>query len=131
LHLVGCFYWFILRCTDPWVINLEVLPTVLFRVFQMLSLTKLLLLSLKVLPVPGFLYIFCCFHKEIQCVFCISLLVVRITFRLSDNTKVVQKVLGFRVRNLPQQRDNWSWFTKLHPAAILRSVLICFVVENR
>jgi hypothetical protein len=24
LHLVGYFYWFILRCTDPWIINLLV-----------------------------------------------------------------------------------------------------------
>ena len=22
LHLVGYFYWFILRCTDPWILNL-------------------------------------------------------------------------------------------------------------
>jgi len=22
LHLAGCFYWFILRCTDPWILNL-------------------------------------------------------------------------------------------------------------
>jgi hypothetical protein len=22
LHLVGCFYWFILRCTNPWILNL-------------------------------------------------------------------------------------------------------------
>jgi len=21
LHLVGYFYWFILRCTDPWILN--------------------------------------------------------------------------------------------------------------
>ena len=21
MHLVGCFYWFILRCTDPWILN--------------------------------------------------------------------------------------------------------------
>jgi len=20
LHLVGCFYWIILRCTDPWIL---------------------------------------------------------------------------------------------------------------
>ena len=21
LHLVGCFYWIVLRCTDPWILN--------------------------------------------------------------------------------------------------------------
>ena len=21
LHLVGCFYWFILQCTEPWILN--------------------------------------------------------------------------------------------------------------
>jgi hypothetical protein len=25
LHLVGYFYWFILRCTDPWILNLSLL----------------------------------------------------------------------------------------------------------
>jgi len=23
LHLVGCFYWIVLRCTDPWILNLK------------------------------------------------------------------------------------------------------------
>jgi hypothetical protein len=27
LHLVGYFYWFILRCTDPWILNLYVRKT--------------------------------------------------------------------------------------------------------
>jgi hypothetical protein len=25
LHLFGCFYWFILRCTDPWILNIKLL----------------------------------------------------------------------------------------------------------
>ena len=93
---------------EAFLVNLEVLPTVLCRVFQMLSLTKLLPMFLKFSSVPGFLYIFCCFHKENQRVFFISLLVVRIKFCPSDNTKVVEKVIGPRSQNLPQQRDNWS-----------------------
>jgi len=91
---------------EIFLVNLEVLPEVLFRVFQMLSLTKLLPFFLKFLSVPGFLYILCCFHEEIQFVFFISLLVVQIRFCSSDNTKVVQKVLGLRAQNLPQQHDN-------------------------
>jgi len=26
LHLIGYFYWFILRCTDPWILNLDFKP---------------------------------------------------------------------------------------------------------
>jgi hypothetical protein len=25
LHLVGCFYWFMLQCTDPWIVTLILL----------------------------------------------------------------------------------------------------------
>jgi len=25
LHLISCFYWFILRCTDPWILNIKFL----------------------------------------------------------------------------------------------------------
>jgi hypothetical protein len=31
LHLVGYFYWFILRCTDPWILNLFVILNSLLR----------------------------------------------------------------------------------------------------
>lgn len=119
-------------CSDGSISNKlgKFFPTVLFRVFQILSLIELLPLFLTFSSVPGFLYIFCCFHKEIQCVFFIFL-VVRIRLCPSDNKKVVQKVLGLRTLNLPQQRDNWSWFTRLDRVVILLSVQMCFAAQNR
>jgi len=37
LHLVGCFYWFILRCTDPWILSSETYVSLFVKCLLFLS----------------------------------------------------------------------------------------------
>jgi hypothetical protein len=41
LHLIGYFYWFILRCTDPWILNIPLYTKQQIRNFNSSSTTNI------------------------------------------------------------------------------------------